>query len=160
VDFSEGVLLIRETKFYKSRLLPIGSHLKEALRGYATARREAGHSELPKSPFFVGRKGSHVTIHTAQQSFRQLRKHAGIHRSGGARNQPRLHDLRHAFAGNRVVSWYKAGSDVQRLLPKLSTYLGHISLSSTQRYLTMTPALLQEACRRFERYAMGGGADA
>jgi len=160
VDFSEGVLLIRETKFYKSRLLPIGSHLKEALRGYATARRESGHSELPESPFFVGRKGSHVTIHTAQQSFRQLRKHAGIHRSGGARHQPRLHDLRHAFAGNRVVSWYKAGSDVQRLLPKLSTYLGHVSLSSTQRYLTMTPALLQEACRRFEQYAMGGGANA
>jgi integrase len=100
-----------------------------------------------------------VTIHTAQQSFRQLRKHAGIHRSDGTRYQPRLHDFRHAFAGNRVVSWYKAGSDVQRLLPKLSTYLGHVSLSSTQRYLTMTPALLQEACQRFERYAMGGGVD-
>ena len=157
VDFSEDVLLIRETKFYKSRLLPFGSHLKQALMGYAAARREAGHSELPESPFFVGRKGSHVTIHTVQQSFRQLRKHAGIRRSGGARNQPRLHDLRHAFAGNRVVSWYKAGSDVQRLLPKLSTYLGHVGLSSTQRYLTMTPALLQEAGRRFEQYAMGGG---
>jgi site-specific recombinase XerD len=157
VDFSEGVLVIRETKFYKSRLLPIGSHLKEALMEYATARREAGHSKLPESPFFVGRKGSHLTIHTVQQSFRQLRKHAGIHRSDGARYQPRLHDFRHAFAGNRMVSWYKAGSDVQRLLPKLSTYLGHVSLSSTQRYLTMTPELLEEACRRFEQYAMGGG---
>ena len=158
VDFPEAVLLIRETKFYKSRLLPIGSHLKEALMAYATARREAGHSELPESPFFIGRKGSHLSIHTVQRSFRQLRKHAGIHRSDGARYQPRLHDFRHAFAGNRVVSWYKAGSDVQRLLPKLSVYLGHISLSSTQRYLTMTPALLQEASRRFEQYAMGGGA--
>ena len=67
VDFSEGVLLIRETKFYKSRLLPIGNHLKEGLLGYATARREAGHSQLPESPFFVGRKGSRVTIHTAQR---------------------------------------------------------------------------------------------
>jgi site-specific recombinase XerD len=159
VDLSAGVLLIRETKFYKSRLLPIGSDLKKALMGYATARREAGHSELPECPFFVGRNGSPVKIKTAQQSFRQLRKHAGIHRSDGARYQPRLHDFRHAFAGNRVVSWYKAGLDVQRLLPKLSTYLGHISLSSTQRYLTMTPALLQEACRRFEQYAMGGGID-
>jgi len=159
VDLSAGVLLIRETKFYKSRLLPIGSDLKKALMVYATARREAGHSELPESPFFVGRKGSYVRIKTAQQSFRQLRKHAGIYRSDGARYQPRLHDFRHAFVGNRVVSWYKAGSDVQRLLPKLSTYLGHISLSSTQRYLTMTPALLQEACRRFEQYAMGGGID-
>ncbi len=159
VDLSAGLLLIRETKFYKSRLLPIGRDLKNALMVYAKARREAGHSDLPQSPFFVGRKGSHVTIHTAQQSFRQLRKHAGIYRSEGARYQPRLHDFRHAFAGNRVVSWYKAGLDVQRLLPKLSTYLGHISLSSTQRYLTMTPALLQEACRRFEQYAMGGNVD-
>jgi integrase/recombinase XerD len=157
VDFSEDVLLIRETKFYKSRLLPIGRDLKQALMQYAGARRAAGHSDSSDSPFFVGRKGSRVTIHTVQQSFRQLRKTAGIHRSGGARNQPRLHDLRHAFAGNRVVSWYKAGSDVQRLLPKLSAYLGHVSLSSTQRYLTMTPALLQEAGRRFEQYAMGGG---
>jgi integrase/recombinase XerD len=159
VDFSEGVLLIRETKFYKSRLLPIGSDLKKGLMRYAAARHEAGHSDLPESPFFVGRKGSHVTIHTTQQSFRQLRKHAGIHRSDGARYQPRLHDFRHGFAVNRVVSWYKAGSDVQRLLPKLSTYLGHVGLSSTQRYLTMTPELLQEACRRFQQYAMGGSTD-
>jgi integrase/recombinase XerD len=156
VDFSEGVLLIRETKFYKSRLLPIGSHLKQALMKYATERRESGHCESAESPFFVGRKGSHLKIHTVQQSFRQLRKHAGIHRSDGARYQPRLHDLRHAFVVNRVIAWYKAGVEVQRLLPKLSTYLGHIDLISTERYMTMTPALLQEASRRFERYAMGG----
>lgn len=74
-----------------------------------------------------------------------------------ARYQPRLHDLCHAFAVNRLVTWYKAGADVQKLLPKLSTYLGHISLSSTQRYLTMTPELLQEASLGFERYVMQGG---
>jgi hypothetical protein len=55
-----------------------------------------------------------------------------------------------------VVAWYKAGADVQHLLPKLSTYLGHLDLISTERYMTMTPALLQEASHRFERYAMGG----
>jgi hypothetical protein len=58
------------------------------------------------------------------------------------------------------VAWYHAGADVSRLLPKLSTYLGHLGLSATQRYLTMTPALLQAAGKRFERYAMGGGSDA
>lgn len=58
---------------------------------------------------------------------------------------------------NRLVAWYKAGADVQTLLPKLSTYLGHISLDSTQIYLTMTPELLQQACRRFERYVNDGG---
>jgi integrase/recombinase XerD len=159
VDLPGGLLHIRETKFYKSRLLPIGMNLRDALMKYAAARRETGHCELPEHHFFVGRKGAALTIHTLQRSFRQLRKHAGIHRSDGARYQPRLHDLRHAFAVNRVVLWYEAGSDVQQLLPKLSVYLGHVSLSSTQRYLTMTPALLREACRRFEQYALGGGAD-
>lgn len=156
VDFSEGVLLIRETKFYKSRLVPIGSHLKQALMKYAMQRRESGHSQSPESPFFVGRKGSHLKIPTVQQSFRQLRKHAGIYRSDSARYQPRLHDMRHAFVVNRVIAWYRAGADVQRLLPKLSTYVGHIDVISTERYMTMTPALLQEASRRFECYAMGG----
>lgn len=156
VDFSEGVLLIRETKFYKSRLLPIGCHLKQALMKYAAQRRQSGHSESADSPFFLGRRGSNLRIHTVQQSFRQLRKHAGIYRSDGARYQPRLHDMRHAFVVNRVIAWYRAGADVQRLLPKLSTYLGHVDIISTERYMTMTPALLQEASRRFERYAMGG----
>jgi len=67
-------------------------------------------------------------------------------------NQPRLHDLRHAFSVHRLVVWYRQGADVQRLLPQLATYLGHVHLAATQRYLTMTPELLQEACQRFESY--------
>lgn len=67
---------------------------------------------------------------------------AGIVRTDGARYQPRLHDLRHAFAGHRLTAWYRAGADVQRLLPQLSTYLGHLTVASTQVYLTMTPELL------------------
>ena len=158
VDLSESVLLIRETKFYKSRQVPIGTSLRQAMLHYGAARRTAGHTDDPDSPFFVGRKGGPLAIHTIQRSFRQLRVHAGVCRSDGARYQPRLHDCRHAFAVNRLVAWYQTGADLSRLLPKLSTYLGHIDLSSTQHYLTMTPTLLQEACRRFERYAMGGGA--
>jgi site-specific recombinase XerD len=160
VDLSESVLLIRETKFYKSRHVPIGASLTQAMRQYVAARHTAGHTDDPDAPFFVGRKGARLTIHTVQRSFRQRRAHAGIRRSGGAREQPRLHDMRHAFAVNRLITWYQAGADVSRLLPKLATYLGHLDLSSTQHDLTMTPALLQEACRRFERYAMGGSAHA
>lgn len=160
VDFSQAVLLVRETKFYKSRLVPMGTQLHTVLGQYATARRHGGYADCPDSPFFVGRTGSPLTIHTLQQSFRQLRAHAGIRRADGARYQPRLHDLRHASAVHRLVAWYHAGADVSRLLPKLSTYLGHLGLSSTQRYLTMTPALLREAGKRFARYAMGGGSDA
>ena len=63
--------------------------------------------------------------------------------------------LRHSFAVHRLICWYRDGADVQRLLPKLSTYLGHVHISGTQRYLTLTPELLREAGLRFERYAMG-----
>jgi integrase/recombinase XerD len=152
VDLVARQLVIQQTKFYKSRIIPIGKDLNDGMIRYAKRRHKAGHSMVPNAPFFAGRTGDRLTIPTVQQAFRQLRLHAGIRREDGARYQPRLHDLRHAFAVNRLVAWYKAGADVQALLPKLSTYLGHISLSSTQLYLTMTPELLQEACRRFERY--------
>jgi integrase/recombinase XerD len=72
------------------------------------------------------------------------------------RHQPRLHDLRHAAAVHRLVFWYRQGADVQRLLPQLSTYLGHVHIAATQRYLTLTAELLQEASQRFEQYARGG----
>ena len=65
----------------------------------------------------------------------------------------RYRHKRHAFAVHRLVEWYREGADVQRLLPQLSTYLGHLNVSATQRYLTMTPELLGEAAARFERYA-------
>jgi integrase/recombinase XerD len=94
VDLSEAVLLIRESKFHKSRLVPIGPHLQEAMRQFAEVRREAGHSAMPGAPFFIGRKGDKLAIHTVQHSFRQLREYAGIRREDGARYQPRLHDLR------------------------------------------------------------------
>jgi len=78
VDLSKAVLLIRESKFYKSRLVPIGPHLQQAMRQFAEVRREAGHSAMPGAPFFIGRKGDKLAIHTVQHSFRQLREYAGI----------------------------------------------------------------------------------
>jgi integrase len=82
-----------------------------------------------------------------------VRKQAGVERNDGASYQPRLHDLRHTFAVHRLTSWYREGADVQKLLPQLSVYLGHVCLSSTQVYLSMTPELLASASSRFERYA-------
>ena len=78
---------------------------------------------------------------------------AGIKRNDGGRFQPRLHDLRHTFAVHRLTSWYRQGADVQKLLPQLATYLGHVRLRDTQVYLKMTPELLQAASQRFECYA-------
>jgi len=85
--------------------------------------------------------------------FGRLRQAAAIQREPTARYQPRIHDIRHTAAVHRLIAWYRAGADVQRLLPQLATYLGHVEIRSTQRYLTMTPELLQQASVRFERYA-------
>ena len=87
-----------------------------------------------------------------EKVFARLRQHAGIQSPPGARWQPRLHDLRHSFALHRLIAWYREGADVQSRLPLLSTYLGHVNLSGTQTYLTMTHELLAEASKRFERY--------
>jgi site-specific recombinase XerD len=126
------------------------------LLAYAEKRYHLAHSLNLDSLFFVTRDGERVTLQIAERYFDRLRNSAGVHRNDGARYQPRLHDLRHTFTVHRLVSWYRQGADVQRLLPQLSTYLGHVHVASTQHYLTMTPELLQEASARFELYAMGG----
>jgi integrase/recombinase XerD len=152
VDLSTGILIIHTSKFYKTRLVPLGSDLTRGLKAYAT-KRAMQHSSGPEGPFFVSRTGSPLTRRAAEHTFSRLRLRASVLRHDGARYQPRLHDLRHAFAVHRLVAWYRQGADVQRLLPQLATYLGHVHLAATQRYLTMTPELLQEASQRFERYA-------
>jgi integrase/recombinase XerD len=150
VDLAAGILLIRESKFYKTRLVPIGDDLSHVLIPYADMRR--GDAD---SPFFLSRRGDAVTRQNAENAFCRLRIRAGVLRDdGNPRHQPRLHDLRASFAVHRLVSWYRDGADVQRLLPQLSTYLGHVHIAGTQRYLTLTPELLREASARFERYAM------
>jgi integrase/recombinase XerD len=153
VDLSASLLTIRESKFYKTRLVPIGPRLTATLRTYADHRRRLGHSNDPASPFFVTRTGTAVTRGMAERAFVRLRDIAGSAREDGARYQPHLHDLRHAMAVHRLVTWYREGADVQRLLPQLATYLGHVDVAATQRYLTMTPVLLRQASQRFERYA-------
>lgn len=153
VSISSRILTIRDSKFYKNRLVPIGPDLAGAVAVYA-ARRFRDHPAQPDAPFFVSRTGAPLTRSAAENTFRRLRLSAGVMRHDEARYQPRLHDLRHSFAVHRLVSWYREGADVQRLLPQLATYLGHVHIAATQRYLTMTPELLREASKRFERYAL------
>lgn len=157
VDLPGSLLTIRESKFYKTRLVPIGARLTTALTTYTIERRQTSHSHSAEAPFFVTRSGAGVKRHMAENTFRRLRDRAKVYRHDGARYQPRLHDLRGTFAVHRLVSWYRQGRDLQNLLPKLATYLGHAHMGATQRYLTMTPELLHEASLRFERYAMAGG---
>ena len=155
VNLTAGILTIRESKFYKTRLVPISPALTGVLATYV-AQRAKEHPAQPDAALFLTRTATPVVRHTAENIFRRLRVSAGVIRHDGGRYQPRLHDLRHAFAVHRLVSWYRQGADVQRLLPQLATYLGHLHIAATQRYLTMTPELLHEAGQRFERYAREG----
>lgn len=155
VDLTASVLTIRESKFYKTRLVPMGPDLTGAVGEYV-AQRAKEHPTQLDGALFLTRAGTPVARHTAENVFSRLRVRAGVLRHDGGRYQPRLHDLRHAFAVHRLVSWYRQGADVQRLLPQLATYLGHVHIAATQRYLTLTPELLREASQRFERYAQEG----
>jgi integrase len=152
IDFKNRLITIRETKFYKSRLVPISNRLNRALARYHEERWPTATNAV-QQPFFRSRIGARINQDTFTKYFRRLCKHTGICRGDEARYQPRLHDLRHTFAVHRLTSWYQQGANVQKLLPKLSVYLGHVNVTGTQVYLTMTPELLQAAGSRFERYA-------
>jgi site-specific recombinase XerD len=155
VDLADAVLTVRHTKFYKSRLVPIAGQLRDVLAQYAAGRPPAVNEPEGTASFFSMRSGARVSQAALEHRFQRLRERANVCRSDGARYQPRLHDLRHTFAVHRLTSWYRQGADVQRFLPQLSVYLGHVYLCSTQVYLSMTPELLQEAGARFENYAQG-----
>lgn len=152
VDLPGQVLTIWDTKFFKSRVVPIGTQLCQAIDRYA-CRRVRPQSVGLRSAFFRTTAEQPISLAQLEAAFVRMRKCAGIQRPPTDRWQPRLHDLRHSFAVHRLVSWYRAGTDVQTRLPLLATYLGHVNLVGTQRYLTMTPELMGEAAQRFERYA-------
>ena len=155
VDLQEGILLIRESKFYKTRLVPVGADLKKILAQYAIQRNKWS-LPTPEAPFLLTQRRTRPSRGGAESAFRQLCDRAQVRRDDHSRYQPRLHDMRHSFAVARLVSWYRDGADVQRLLPQLATYLGHVHIAATQHYLTMTPELLREASLRFEHFALGG----
>ena len=155
VDLKESVLTVRRSKFFKTRLVPVGPQLAGVLAAYARRRVRRPLPEGRNSTFLANRDGTPLVEVTVLTSFARLRRRVGIHGAEGCL-RPGMHSFRHSFAVHRVTAWYREGADVQRLLPALSTYLGHAHLSSTQVYLTMTPELLQEASLRLERHARGG----
>lgn len=153
VDLTTDVLTIHISKFYKTRWVPIGPRLRDTLATYADQRPQEPPLQTSDAPFLLTRTGEPVTRQQAERAFRRICDHAAVSRNDGSRYQPRLHDLRHTWAVHRLVAWYDEGADGQRLLPHIATYLGHVHIAATQCYLTMTPALLQAANRRFEQYA-------
>jgi integrase/recombinase XerD len=157
VDLEAAVITVRQAKFFKTRLVPLGPQLAAVLAEYARRRQPPGLRVGQEDPFFITPRNTRVHRNTLGDAFHSLCKAAGVRRPPGARYQPRMHDLRHTFAVHRLTAWYREGADVQKLLPQLSVYLGHAHLASTQVYLSMTPELLHEAGVRFERYARKEG---
>ncbi|MCK4488287.1 MAG: tyrosine-type recombinase/integrase, partial [Desulfobacterales bacterium] len=146
VNLTEGILTIRQTKFGKSRLVPIHPSTQEALRQYAILRDQT--RPQPKTPgFFVSERGTRLTQCSVRRTFVQLSRQIGLrgpHDSHG----PRLHDLRHRFAIRTLVAWYRAGIDIERHMPELSTYLGHRHVTDTYWYISAVPELLRLATLR------------
>jgi integrase/recombinase XerD len=153
VDLPNRLLAIWDTKFFKSRLVPIGTQLTHHLKLYRYERKSLPLPDGDRSAFFATPTGTPIPLGKLERVFSRLRRQAGLRRPATERWQPRLHDLRHAFAVHRLIAWYRAGANVQAMLPLLATYLGHLNVSGTQAYLTMTPELLAEASHRFEGYA-------
>jgi integrase/recombinase XerD len=148
VDMHAGVITIRNTKFGKSRQLPLHISTVQALVRYDRQRDRL--CPKPNAPsFLVSTRGNRMDKSAVQKAFRHLCWRAGIGRPPGS-PQPRVHDLRHAFAVRTLLDWHRTGIDVQARMLWLSTYLGHVEPSDTYRYLTAAPELLALAANRLE----------
>ena len=147
IDWAQGVLLIRESKFGKSRLVPLHDTVMHTLREYDTLR--AATAPHPKDPaFFISRTHRRLVYAVVGLTFRQLVTAAGV--GTDAPHPPRLHDLRHSFAVRTLLHWYRTEDNVQARIPSLSTYLGHREPAHTYWYLSAAPELLALAAARRE----------
>jgi integrase len=158
VDVIERIITVRDTKFFKTRLVPIGPKLAGQLAVYIQRRRQLPLPSDDDSRLFTTKTGRGWPYPHVITLFQKVRRAAGIGSATGECRPPRIHDIRHTAAVHRVIAWYRTGRDVQHLLPRLATYLGHIDIKSTQRYLHMTTDLLQEASQRFAKYAQSENA--
>lgn len=147
VDLGCGILTIRRTKFGKSRHVPVHPSTVDALKQYADRRdRVLGK---PTVAFFVSERGIRITDCMARYTFARLSQQLGLRSIAKSHGHgPRLHDMRHRFAARTLIHWYRAGLDVERELPKLATYLGHVHVNETYWYLEAVPELLQLATDR------------
>lgn len=153
VDFVRRLLVIRETKFYKSRLVPFGPKIEAMLQAYLQLKTEHGNGFTPDAPLFSLRGGRAINPCTVSQTFHHLVPRLRLDIPPEC-PPPRLHDLRHSFAVGALLRWYRTGADPQSHLLALATFMGHVDVNSTAVYLSTTPSLLEEANRRFEAFAV------
>jgi len=150
VDLRTGVLTIRSAKFGKSRLIPIHASTRRVLADYL-ARRDRKWAAHPVSSYvFLSNWGNQLDGGEIRRTFYALSRRIGL-RGRSDSHGPRLHDMRHRFAVMALLRWYRSGKDVERKLPYLSAYLGHVHVSDTYWYLSAWPELMREAMSRLER---------
>ena len=155
VNLDEGILKIRRTKFGKSRFVPVHESTRQVLADY-TCERERVVRQPTTDAFFLSERGTRVTEWATRYNFAKVSREIGLRPPEKDRRHghgPRLHDMRHRFAVRILVGWYRAGVDVEREIPKLATYLGHVHVNETYWYLEAVPELLELATRRLERRA-------
>jgi integrase len=150
VVLDSDLLTIRRTKFGKTRIVPMHGSTTDALTHYAEARDRLVPRRLTPA-FFLSERGTRLAPDNTRHTFALVSRQAGLRAptAGGRHGRgPRLHDMRHRFAASTLVAWYRAGKDVERELPKLATYLGHVHVNDTYWYLEAVPELLQLAAAR------------
>lgn len=157
VDLAGGVIAVRESKFGKSRFVPLEESARIALAEYAETRDtvQPGRAE---PAFLVNHRGARLRGSTTRRTFAMLCQTTGLRPELGSRRNgkgPRLQDFRHTFATRRLIEWYRSGLDVDRLMPRLATYLGHVRVAETYWYIQAVPELLRLATERLERVAQG-----
>jgi site-specific recombinase XerD len=148
-DPAAGTLLIRETKFAKTRLVPLSASTQRIVDAYLRERRAHGIGADAAASLIWSLGRRRLCFGTIEGAIRRLFRESGLKPEKG-RAGPRPHDLRHTFAAHRMLAWYRAGADLGPLLPRLSTYLGHRDLASTQHYLGVLPGVMEHASHRFE----------
>jgi len=149
VDLTQGILTVRRTKFGKSRILPIHASTLQELQNYCQLRDRICPWAKARS-FFVSERGTRLTEWSVRWTFVRLSRQIGLRGPHDSRG-PRLHDLRHGFAVQTLLAWYRAGVDVEQHLPELSAYLGHVHVQDTYWYISAVPELLQLATLRLEQ---------
>jgi integrase len=150
VDLKAAVLTIRGTKFGKTRLVPLHASTCKVLASYIARRRRHWAGRAVSSYLFVSSRGNRLDGGDIHRAFYAVSRKIGL-RGVSDKRGPRLHDMRHRFATNTLVQWYRSGQDPERRLPVLSAYLGHVHVGDTQWYLEGCPELMREAMKRLQK---------
>jgi len=141
VDLAKDFVTLQGNRMIQSRRIPISSDVRNLLHRYlnSTWRRSVSSAYV-----FAAKSGKPLSMRNVGDSFRRLRKQTGVVRHDGARCGPGIRDLRPTFAVHRIASWIRGKSDLNRMIPDLSAYLGHASLAATEQYLSLTPVRFRE----------------